>query len=69
MLYFWIEHRDGYIHSEYGHPLYFYFYFVFMNMLWVIIPALLVVDGCSHISMAQAHVDNAAKATQKSKRN
>lgn len=35
MLYFYTEHRDGYAHSELGHPIYFWFYFVFMNMLWI----------------------------------
>ncbi|KAK2851434.1 hypothetical protein Q5P01_007710 [Channa striata] len=42
VLYFFTEHRDGYAHSEFGHPVYFWFYFVFMNVLWIVIPLVLI---------------------------
>uniref|UniRef100_A0A3Q3WG96 EXPERA domain-containing protein n=1 Tax=Mola mola TaxID=94237 RepID=A0A3Q3WG96_MOLML len=66
VLYFFTEHRDGYTHSELGHPVYFWFYFVFMNFLWIIIPLLLIVDAWRQLSAAQAHTDNTA--SKKSKR-
>lgn len=66
VLYFFTEHRDGYIHSELGHPLYFWFYFVFLNALWIIIPLVLIVDAWRQLSEAQAHTD---KVSKKSKRN
>lgn len=61
VLYFYTEHRDGYIHSEFGHPIYFWFYFVFMNGLWIVIPLILIVDACIQISTAQALSDKATK--------
>lgn len=67
VLYFFTEHRDGYAHSELGHPIYFWFYFVFMNVLWVVIPLALIVDAWRQMSTAQAHTDNTK--SHKSKRN
>ncbi|XP_056130896.1 3-beta-hydroxysteroid-Delta(8),Delta(7)-isomerase [Lampris incognitus] len=67
VLYFYTEHRDGYAHSELGHPIYFWFYFVFMNVLWIIIPLVLILDAWSHISSAQMHMDTIR--SKKSKRN
>lgn len=66
VLYFFTEHRDGYVHSELGHPIYFWFYFVFMNALWVVIPGMLIVDSWRQLSAAQAHADDTA--SKKSKR-
>ncbi|XP_059909147.1 3-beta-hydroxysteroid-Delta(8),Delta(7)-isomerase [Gadus macrocephalus] len=66
VLYFYTEHRDGYAHSEMGHPIYFWFYFVFLNALWVIIPLVLIVDAWGQLSGAQALKDNAR--SHKSKR-
>lgn len=67
VLYFYTEHRDGYSHSELGHPIYFWFYFVFMNVLWIVIPLVLIVDAWRHLSSAQTHTD--ASKAHKSKRN
>ncbi|KAL2104138.1 hypothetical protein ACEWY4_001006 [Coilia grayii] len=61
VLYFYTEHRDGYMHSEYGHPIYFWFYFVFMNVLWIVIPLTLIVDAWSQLSAAQALSDKGGK--------
>lgn len=58
VLYFFTEHRDGYAHSELGHPIYFWFYFVFMNVLWIVIPLLLIVDSWRQLSAAQAQLDS-----------
>ncbi|XP_062871903.1 3-beta-hydroxysteroid-Delta(8),Delta(7)-isomerase [Trichomycterus rosablanca] len=57
VLYFYTEHRDGYMHSEYGHPIYFWFYFVFMNVLWIVIPFILIVDSWCQLSSSQASAD------------
>ena len=67
VLYFYTEHRDGYVHSEFGHPIYFWFYFVFMNALWIFIPSALILDAWKHLSAAQTHTDNTKG--HKSKRN
>ncbi|CAL8367007.1 unnamed protein product [Lota lota] len=66
VLYFYTEHRDGYAHSELGHPIYFWFYFVFMNALWIVIPLVLIVDAWGQLSGAQAHTDSSRR--QKAKR-
>lgn len=66
VLYFYTEHRDGYVHSQFGHPIYFWFYFTFMNLLWVIIPLLLIVDAWKQLSVAQTNADNTV--SKKSKR-
>ncbi|KAM4572175.1 3-beta-hydroxysteroid-Delta(8),Delta(7)-isomerase [Fundulus diaphanus] len=66
VLYFFTEHRDGYAHSEFGHPIYFWFYFVFMNFLWIIIPLLLIVDAWRQLSIAQTYADTSE--TLKTKR-
>ncbi|KAM9326490.1 3-beta-hydroxysteroid-Delta(8),Delta(7)-isomerase [Gastrophryne carolinensis] len=68
VLYFYTEYRDGFIHSEMWHPIYFWFYFVFMNALWIIIPSALIVDAWANISRAQGKADS-ARTTSKSKRN
>ncbi|KAK3547424.1 hypothetical protein QTP86_020881 [Hemibagrus guttatus] len=57
VLYFFTEHRDGYMHSEYGHPIYFWFYFVFMNVLWIVIPFTLIMDSWFQLSSTQALSD------------
>ncbi|XP_066529248.1 3-beta-hydroxysteroid-Delta(8),Delta(7)-isomerase [Hoplias malabaricus] len=68
VLYFYTEHRDGYIHSEYGHPIYFWFYFVFMNVLWIVIPFILIVDSWCQLSSTQAFSDKSgSKHKPKSK--
>ncbi|KAG5836017.1 3-beta-hydroxysteroid-Delta(8),Delta(7)-isomerase [Anguilla rostrata] len=59
VLYFYTEHRDGYAHSQLGHPLYFWFYFVFMNTLWIVIPLLLIWDSWCQLSAAQSASDAA----------
>uniref|UniRef100_A0A3B3ZF94 EXPERA domain-containing protein n=1 Tax=Periophthalmus magnuspinnatus TaxID=409849 RepID=A0A3B3ZF94_9GOBI len=66
VLYFYTEHRDGYAHSELGHPVYFWFYFVFMNTLWIVIPLSLIVDSWKQLSAAQSATDN--NGSMKSKR-
>lgn len=66
VLYFFTEHRDGYAHSEFGHPIYFWFYFIFMNFLWIIIPLVLIVDAWRQLSAAQTFAD--ISNTQKTKR-
>ncbi|KAM6976698.1 3-beta-hydroxysteroid-Delta(8),Delta(7)-isomerase [Aplochiton taeniatus] len=67
VLYFYTEHRDGYAHSELGHPVYFWFYFVFMNVLWIVIPLMLLADAWTHLSAAQTQADSSG--SQKNKRN
>ncbi|XP_030625590.1 3-beta-hydroxysteroid-Delta(8),Delta(7)-isomerase [Chanos chanos] len=58
VLYFYTEHRDDYMHSEFGHPIYFWFYFTFMNFLWIVIPFILIVDSWSQLSSTQALSDS-----------
>ncbi|XP_053704532.1 3-beta-hydroxysteroid-Delta(8),Delta(7)-isomerase [Synchiropus splendidus] len=65
VLYFFTEHRDGYSHSQLGHPVFFWFYFVFMNSLWIVIPLALIVDAWRQMSTAQAHADKPLKSKKK----
>ncbi|XP_029012348.1 3-beta-hydroxysteroid-Delta(8),Delta(7)-isomerase [Betta splendens] len=67
VLYFFTEHRDGYTHSELGHPVYFWFYFVFMNFLWIVIPLLLIVDAWRQLTAAQTHTDSTKSQKAKKK--
>ncbi|KAI1890228.1 hypothetical protein AGOR_G00151520 [Albula goreensis] len=67
VLYFFTEHRDGYMHSELGHPLYFWFYFVFMNTLWIVIPLLLIWDSWLQLSAVQALSDGATAGQHRPK--
>ncbi|XP_043541502.1 3-beta-hydroxysteroid-Delta(8),Delta(7)-isomerase [Chiloscyllium plagiosum] len=60
VLYFYTAYREGFSHSWVGHPLYFWFYFVFLNSLWIVIPGLLLLDACTHLSRAQRLADRAA---------
>ncbi|XP_038604138.1 3-beta-hydroxysteroid-Delta(8),Delta(7)-isomerase [Tachyglossus aculeatus] len=61
VLYFSTEYRDGFRHSEWGHPIYFWFYFVFLNALWIVIPAVLFLDAWSHLTQAQRALDSRAR--------
>lgn len=65
VLYFFTEHRDGYAHSELGHPIYFWFYFVFMNALWIVIPLTLIVDSWNQLTAAQTLTDSTASLKTK----
>ncbi|XP_067836851.1 3-beta-hydroxysteroid-Delta(8),Delta(7)-isomerase-like [Heptranchias perlo] len=60
VLYFYTEYRDGFSHSELGHPVYFWFYFIFMNSLWIVIPAALILDAWANLSEAQRAADRGA---------
>ncbi|KAK1346211.1 hypothetical protein QTO34_000064 [Cnephaeus nilssonii] len=57
VLYFLTEYRDGFKHSELGHPLYFWFYFVFLNALWMVLPGILVLDSVKQLMHAQSLLD------------
>lgn len=52
ILYFTTEIKDGFIHTKLFDPLYFWFYFVFMNILWIIIPSLCVIESCLALNTA-----------------
>ncbi|CAH6785744.1 3-beta-hydroxysteroid-Delta(8),Delta(7)-isomerase [Phodopus roborovskii] len=68
VLYFLTEHRDGFQHGELGHPLHFWFYFVVMNGIWLVVPAILVLDSIKHLTYAQSMLDSKVMKT-KSKHN
>ncbi|XP_029466706.1 3-beta-hydroxysteroid-Delta(8),Delta(7)-isomerase [Rhinatrema bivittatum] len=61
VLYFYTEYRDGFSHSQPGHPIYFWFYFIFMNMLWIVIPSALILDASYNLGQAQTVADLGAK--------
>lgn len=70
VLYFYTEYRDGFSHSQPGHPIYFWFYFIFMNMLWILIPSALILDAWYNLSQVQVAADlRARNLTNKAKRN
>ncbi|XP_048192444.1 3-beta-hydroxysteroid-Delta(8),Delta(7)-isomerase [Perognathus longimembris pacificus] len=58
VLYFLTEYREGFQHSEMGHPLYFWFYFVFMNGLWLVVPGILLLDSVRQLTHAQSMLDS-----------
>lgn len=66
VLYLFTEHRDGYVHSVFGHPVYFWFYFIFMNFLWIVIPLVLIFDSWRQLSAAQTNTDNTKSRKSKS---
>jgi len=41
-------------HGPYGDPLYYWFYFIFMNGIWMVIPAIAIVQSVRHSSAAHA---------------
>ena len=53
--------QEGFSHGEMWHPVYFWFYFVFMNALWIVIPAILIVEAFVKLSSTQALADNKKK--------
>ena len=64
-LYFMTEIMEGFKHGEMYHPLHFWFYFFFLNMLWIIIPFMCVIQSFRKLVSAQAHLDrNALKSSQ-----
>lgn len=54
VLYFMTEFKEGCIHGEKYHPLYFWFYFVFLNSIWIVVPFLCVLESFNKLSRAQA---------------
>ncbi len=58
ILYFLTEMKEGFIHGPYGDPLYFWFYFTTLNMIWVLIPAILIIESWREISRATGGADD-----------
>uniref|UniRef100_A0A8C3QE40 EXPERA domain-containing protein n=1 Tax=Geospiza parvula TaxID=87175 RepID=A0A8C3QE40_GEOPR len=52
ILYFATEARAGWAHSD-PHPFYFWGYFVGLNGVWVLVPALLLLDAGRELARAQ----------------
>lgn len=44
-LYMCIEWKEDFVHGEYGHPLTFWFYFVFLNLFWIFVPLILIIQA------------------------
>jgi len=57
VLYFSTAYMEGFKHGPYNHPLYFWFYFFFMNILWIIIPSICIVESWIKLTAAQAIQD------------
>ncbi|XP_045164462.1 3-beta-hydroxysteroid-Delta(8),Delta(7)-isomerase-like [Mercenaria mercenaria] len=58
-LYFSTEILEGFKHSEMWHPLHFWFYFFFLNILWIIIPSINILDAFISLCRAQETADKA----------
>ncbi|XP_074023179.1 3-beta-hydroxysteroid-Delta(8),Delta(7)-isomerase-like [Numenius arquata] len=56
VLYFATEARAGWSHSD-PRPFYFWGYFVGLNGVWVLVPALLLLDACRNLAAAQRALD------------
>jgi cholestenol delta-isomerase len=68
VLYFMTEIKEDFKHGEMWHPLYFWFYFVFMNILWIIIPSLCIVEACKQLTKVQTLADVKTPASSKKHR-
>ncbi|KAI8869134.1 Emopamil-binding protein [Ramicandelaber brevisporus] len=62
VLYFATTILEGSPHSD-PHPYYFWFYFVFFNVIWIIVPSILLYQSCRQITngMAARHREQIAK--------
>ncbi len=65
VLYFSTEIKDGFVHGEMHHPLYFWFYFFFLNMIWIIVPFTLIIEACKKLTATQAFTDNQSRKKKK----
>ena len=54
-------------HTSRPEPLYFWFYFFFMNILWIIIPLILIYQACSNIILIHSAYQQQAIANKKKK--
>ncbi|ELT92715.1 hypothetical protein CAPTEDRAFT_171071 [Capitella teleta] len=67
VLYFMTEAKEDFSHGPKGHPLYFWFYFVFMNAIWIVLPALCIVESFKELSSAQKSHDQLKDNSKKRK--
>ena len=59
-IFFFTEIIDDFIHSEMWHPLHFWFYFFFLNIIWIIVPSINILDAFLSLCNAQAAADKAS---------
>ncbi|KAH3892676.1 3-beta-hydroxysteroid-Delta(8),Delta(7)-isomerase-like [Dreissena polymorpha] len=57
-LYFSTEWLEGFKHSEMWHPLHFWFYFFFLNIIWIIVPSINILDAARNLWRAQYKADD-----------
>lgn len=57
VLYFATEVKEGFIHGPLWHPLYFWFYFVFLNLFWIIVPFICIIESYIKLTSAQSMLD------------
>ena len=65
VLYFFTEIKDDFVHGEKFHPLYFWFYFFFMNIVWIIIPSLCIIEAWKNIVISQVVRDKSVSSNKK----
>lgn len=61
VLYFYTEFNEGGIHSQLYHPLHFWFYFIFLNVIWIVVPIILIVESSRAMAQSQGYADNKTK--------
>lgn len=66
VLYFSTGYRDGHKYTSDANPIYFYFYYLFLNMLWIVIPAIHIMVSFYRLSAAQEFADSKS-VTKKTK--
>ncbi|CAL8461742.1 g1273 [Coccomyxa elongata] len=66
VLYFATTYLEGLVHSR-PEWLYFWFYFFFVNSIWVVIPAIVMIVAARKISAAITLADRTSKAMEKVK--
>ncbi|KAF6032414.1 EBP [Bugula neritina] len=65
VLYFLTAWMEDFKHGPMYHPLYFWFYFVFMNVIWIVIPLLLIIDSWRSLSDVQSRLDKASQSIKR----
>ncbi|KAK6176590.1 hypothetical protein SNE40_014845 [Patella caerulea] len=68
VLYFMTEIKEDFPHGDHRNPMYFWFYFVFMNMLWIIMPLILIVQASMKLAQTQSFADRSLKQTKSEKK-
>lgn len=60
-LFYLTEIIDGFKHTELWDPVNFWFYFFFLNIIWIIVPLVNIVDASTNLIACQRNYDSTKK--------